>query len=359
VSQTTAVTDAAAPPIADEPLLVRAARGRQGDALPVWFIRQAGRSLPEYQRVRAGIEMLEACQRPDLVAEITCQPVRRHGVDAAIVFSDIMVPLAVAGIDVHIEPGVGPVVAEPVRTAGDVDALPELDPARLDFLVEAIGLIRAEVGTTPVIGFAGAPFTLASYLVEGRPSRDYARTKALMAADPELWDRLCGRLAEISATFLRAQIEAGASVVQLFDSWAGSLAPADYRARVQPHSAHVLSAASAVPRIHFGVGCGELLGAMADAGADVVGTDWRVGLAEASRRAGGRPVQGNLDPVLLQAPWPVVAEHVRAVVRDGARASGHVFNLGHGVPPTTDADVLTRIVELVHAEGPALRGATS
>ncbi|SDT48126.1 uroporphyrinogen decarboxylase [Microlunatus soli] len=340
------------------PLLAAAAR-QQGDRLPVWFMRQAGRALPEYHRARDGVGMLEACARPDLVTEITLQPVRRYGVDGAVVYSDIVVPLRAVGVDLDLVPGTGPVIADPIRDRAGLDRLRPLDPASVDFIAEAIRQLVAELGEqTPVIGFAGAPFTLASYLVEGGPSRDYARTKALMLADPQLWDDLCSRLADIAAEFLAVQIGAGARIVQLFDSWAGSLAPADYRQQVQPHSARVLSRVRelGVPSIHFGVGTGELLPAMAEAGPDVVGADWRVPLAEASRRIGpDHAVQGNLDPALLTAPWPVLADRVRDVIRSGAQAPGHIFNLGHGVPPTTDPDVLTRIVELVHTEGPALR----
>ncbi len=343
----------------DTPTLLAAAAHEQGTALPVWFMRQAGRSLPEYRRVREGIAMLDSCRRPELVVEITMQPVRRHDVDAAIFFSDIMVPVAAAGVDLEIKPGVGPVVAEPIRTAQQVRDLPELDPEAIPDIAEAIRGIRGELSADKaLIGFAGAPYTLASYLVEGGPSKDYARTKALMASDPRLWDELCGKLARISATFLRVQIDAGAQAIQLFDSWAGSLAPADYASRVQPHSGWVLSQVADVPRIHFGVGTGELLAQIGAAGADIVGVDWRVPLDEASRRIGpAYAVQGNLDPALLTAPWEVVAERAREVIRAGARAPGHVFNLGHGVPPTTDADVLTRLVALVHEEGPALRAA--
>jgi uroporphyrinogen decarboxylase len=329
-----------------------------GDEVPVWFMRQAGRSLPEYRRVRAGIGMLESCRRPDLVAEITLQPVRRHRVDAAIFYSDIMVPLAAAGLGVEIVAGTGPVIAEPIRRAADLQQVRPLQTGDLDFVEEAVGLITTELGATPLIGFAGAPFTLASYLVEGGPSRDYARTKTLMISEPALWHDLCRRLGDLSATFLEAQVAAGAQAVQLFDSWAGSLSAADYLRYVQPHSADVLERVRrlGVPTIHFGVGTGELLELMASAGADVVGVDWRLPLAEASARLGGSyAVQGNLDPALLGAPWPVLAELVRRVLRSGAQAPGHVFNLGHGVPPDTDPDVLTRIVELVHSEGATLR----
>ncbi|NYI72598.1 uroporphyrinogen decarboxylase [Naumannella cuiyingiana] len=347
----------------DDSSLVRAATGRQTDGpVPVWFMRQAGRSLPEYRAVREGTTMLESCRRPELVAEITLQPVRRHGVDAAIFFSDIMVPLAAAGIDLDIVPGTGPVIAEPIRDLAAVRALPELDPGALGFVTEAVGALTEQLGSVPLIGFAGAPFTLASYLVEGGPSRDHARTKALMAAEPRVWAELCEKLARMSATFLATQAAAGAAAVQLFDSWVGSLAPADYREHVAPHSAAILAQIGrehpGVPRIHFGVGTGELLSDMAAAGADVIGVDWRVPLAEAARRTGGGyAVQGNLDPALLGAPWPVLAERVRRVIRSGAHAPGHIFNLGHGVPPQTDPAVLTRIVELVHAESAQLRAA--
>ena len=325
----------------------------------MWFMRQAGRSLPEYRKLRAGIAMLDSCARPDLVAEITCQPVRRYGVDAAIFYSDIMVPLKAAGVGLDIVAGTGPVIEHPIRTRSDLDQVRPLHPEQLDFVAESVRLASAELGRTPLVGFAGAPFTLASYLVEGGPSRDYARTKSLMLADPGLWHELCGRLAQISGTFLEVQVRAGASVVQLFDSWVGSLPVADYRDHVQPHSAGVLERAGrlGVPRIHFGVGTGELLKRMGEAGADVVGVDWRVDLAAASRRLGGRyAVQGNLDPALLSAPWPVVASRARAVLASGAAAPGHIFNLGHGVPPSADPDVLARVVDLVHAESAEIRG---
>ena len=293
--------------------------------------------------------MLDACFTPDLVTEITLQPVRRHGVDAAILYSDIVVPLRAAGVDLDLVPGTGPVIAHPVRTAADVDALPTLDPAQVEPVAVAVRQLVAALGDTPLIGFAGAPFTLASYLVEGGPSKDHAATKALMHGDPGLWRALLERIAAITTTFLAVQMAAGVSAVQLFDSWAGSLALADYTASVAPHSAAVLGALEGVPRIHFGVGTGELLAAMGEVGAEVVGVDWRVPLDEASRRIGPhRAVQGNLDPALLGAPWPVVQAAVREVLERGRAAPGHVFNLGHGVPPGADPAVLTRIVELVH-----------
>lgn len=349
----TAVADAApssVPSPADSDL-VRAARGLPVRRTPVWFMRQAGRSLPEYRALRAGTGMLQACQDPDLVTEITLQPVRRHGVDAAILFSDIVLPLVLAGVDVDIAPGVGPVIARPVRSAADVDALPALEPDRLDFLATAVRRLVAELGTTPLIGFAGAPFTLATYLIEGGPSKEHARTKAFMYAEPEAWRRLLDRLAVSAATFLAIQVDAGAAAVQLFDSWAGVLSAADYAQRVLPHSRAVFDGLGGrdVPRIHFGVGTGELLALVGDAGADVVGVDWRVPLDEAARRVGpGRSLQGNLDPAVLLADRATVDREVRRVVAEGRAARGHVFNLGHGVLPDTDPGVLTSVVELVH-----------
>lgn len=334
-----------------ESTLVRAARREPVSHTPVWFMRQAGRSLPEYRAVREGIGMLESCRRPELVTEITLQPVRRHGVDAAIFFSDIVVPLAAVGVDLDIVAGVGPVVAKPVRTRADLDRLPELTADHVSYITEAVRMLVTELGPTPLIGFAGAPFTLASYLVEGGPSKNHEHTKALMHGDPELWHDLCGRLAQISGTFLDVQAAAGASAVQLFDSWVGALPRADYQRFVAPHSAAALAAVTArdVPKIHFGVGTGELLTAMGEVGADVVGVDYRVSLTDALARLGDRyAVQGNLDPALLFAPWPALEAKVRAIVEEGRSAPGHIFNLGHGVLPDTDPEVLTRVVELVH-----------
>ncbi|HVQ95628.1 MAG TPA: uroporphyrinogen decarboxylase [Mycobacteriales bacterium] len=332
---------------------LRAARGLPVPHRPVWFMRQAGRSLPEYRAIRARVGMLEACRTPELIAEITLQPVRRHGVDAAVLFSDIVLPLLAAGVDLDIVPGVGPVIAQPIRTEADLDRLRPLAPADVSYIDAAVRELVRELGGTPLVGFAGAPFTLASYLVEGGPSRDHARTKALMHGQPQLWSRLLGRLAEITATFLRVQIEAGASAVQLFDSWVGALSAADYAASVLPHSMDVLAGLSRldVPRIHFGVGTGELLALLGQAGADVVGVDWRVPLDEATRRVGpGRALQGNLDPALLLADWPVLAREAHRVLDQGRAAPGHIFNLGHGVLPETDPDVITRLVDLVHGE---------
>ncbi|GDY32949.1 uroporphyrinogen decarboxylase [Gandjariella thermophila] len=346
--------------LSEAPLLA-AARGDVPARIPVWFMRQAGRSLPEYRRVREGVPMLQACLTPDLACEITLQPVRRYGVDAAILFSDIVVPLSAAGVDLDIVPGTGPVVACPVRTAADVAALPTLAPDRVEPVAQAVRLLVRELGDTPLIGFAGAPFTLASYLVEGGPSRHHERTKALMHADPKTWHALLDHLADLTLAFLRMQVAAGVDAVQLFDSWAGALSERDYREFVLPHSAKVLGglAGTGVPRIHFGVGTGELLVAMREAGADVVGVDWRVPLDEAARRLraaapdGPVPVvQGNLDPALLLADWPVVEREVRRIVAEGRAAGGHVFNLGHGVLPETDPDMLARVTELVHDLAP-------
>jgi uroporphyrinogen decarboxylase len=346
------MTRTQSPPTAST--FLRACRAEPVEHTPVWFMRQAGRSLPEYRAVRADVPMLEACRRPDLVCEITLQPVRRHGVDAAILFSDIVVPLAAAGVDLDIAPGVGPVVARPVRAIEDVEAIAALEADQVGFIAEAVQLVVRELGPTPLIGFAGAPFTLASYLVEGGPSRTHAKTKTLMYAAPDLWHALCTRLADITSTFLRAQARAGVAAVQLFDSWAGALSEADYRRFVQPHSAAVLGGLASefpdLPRIHFGVGTGELLVAMAEAGADVVGVDWRTPLDTANARLASRhTLQGNLDPCALLAPWDVVETEVRRTLREGAAAPGHIFNLGHGVLPETDPDMLTRVVDLVHS----------
>jgi len=336
---------------APDAIFVRACRGEPVPYTPVWFMRQAGRSLPEYKAARAGIPMLDSCRRPELVAELTMQPVRRHGVDAAILFSDIVVPLAAAGVGVEIVAGVGPVVAAPVRDAAAVASIRELTAADLHYVTEAVRLLVKELAGTPLIGFAGAPFTLASYLVEGGPSRHHEHTKALMYGEPRLWHELCARLAQITLEFLRVQVAAGVSVVQLFDSWVGALSDVDYRRYVLPHSATVLRglAETGVPRIHFGVGTGVLLPAMAQAGADVVGVDWRTPLDEAaSVLPDGVAVQGNLDPAVLFAPWEVIQAQVRRILTEGRSAHGHVFNLGHGVLPETDPGVLTRVVDLVH-----------
>ena len=332
--------------------LVRAARGDRPAIPPVWFMRQAGRSLPEYRESRAGTEMLDACLDPALAAEITLQPVRRHGVDAAVFFSDIVVPVLLAGVGVKIVPGRGPVLDEPVRTASDVLNLRPIDPAALDPIREAVRIVVAELGATPLVGFGGAPYTLASYLVEGGPSKEQLRTRALMRTDPHTWATLLNWCADVTGAFLRAQVESGASVVQLFDSWAGSLSRNDYQRRVSPHSRRAFDALRGldVPRIHFGLGMGDMLDLLPGIGADAVGIDWRLPLDVANERLGGRvALQGNIDPAMLQAPWPVLAAHVEDVIDRGAAAPAHIVNLGHGVPPETDPTVLTRIVEFVHA----------
>jgi uroporphyrinogen decarboxylase len=337
-------------PCLGDSVLLRACRGEPVPYTPVWYMRQAGRSLPEYRRLREGVGMLESCMRPELVVEITLQPVRRYGVDAAIFFSDIVLPLKAAGVDLDIVPNVGPVVAHPVTTLADVAAIPDLTPDTVPFVTEAVRSLVSELGDIPLIGFAGAPFTVASYLVEGGPSKEHARTKAMMFGAPEVWDALMRKIASISAAYLEVQVAAGASAVQLFDSWAGALSPGDYARYVLPYSAAVLTRAGAlgVPRIHFGVGTGELLGLMGSAGADVVGVDFRVPLEEGVRRVGGRAVQGNLDPSLVFAPTEVMLERAAEVLEAGRSAPGHVFNLGHGVLPATDPDQLARLTDFVH-----------
>ena len=347
---------------ADSPLL-RAAAGAAVPHTPVWFMRQAGRSLPEYRKIREGIGMLDACSTPDLVVEITDQPVRRHHVDAAILFSDIVVPLRAVGIDLDIVPGVGPVVAHPIRHAHDLTALRDLTEADVTPVLTAVRMLTSPsgpLGGTPLVGFAGAPFTLASYLIEGGPSRDHARTKALMYSEPQVWHDLAARLARIAGAFLRMQVLEGASAVQLFDSWAGALPAADYAELVLPHVVAALSAvddlveAHGVPRVLFGVGTGELLDEMSQAGSEVMGVDFRVALDDAAGRVRpGAALQGNLDPAVAMASPEVVERRVDAVLAAARRAGrGHIFNLGHGVLPQTDPDVLTRIVERVHAAGP-------
>ncbi|WP_166868326.1 uroporphyrinogen decarboxylase [Salinibacterium sp. ZJ70] len=334
--------------------VIRALRGDRPARTPVWFMRQAGRSLPEYRESRAGVDMLDACLTPELAAEITLQPVRRHGVDAAILFSDIVIPVLLAGVDVKIAPGRGPVLEDPIRSASDVLRLRPLDPEALEPIREAVRLVVAELGETPLIAFGGAPFTLASYLVEGGPSKDQLRARSMMYADPHAWASLLNWCADVTGAFMRAQVEAGASAAQLFDSWVGSLSVRDYQRRVAPHSKRAFDALRGldVPRIHFGVGSGEVLHLLPGIGADAVGVDWRLPLDVANERLGGRvPLQGNIDPALLFAPWRTLHAHVEDVLDRGREAPAHVVNLGHGVPPETDPDVLTRIVELVHARG--------
>jgi uroporphyrinogen decarboxylase len=341
-----------APRLADSAFL-RACRREPVPYTPVWFMRQAGRALPEYRALRRGVSMLDSCTRPDLVTEITLQPVRRLGVDAAVLFSDIVLPLKAVGVGLDIKPGVGPVVDEPFRGPADLARLRPLEPDEdVPYVAESVRLLVKELDV-PLIGFAGAPFTLASYLVEGGPSKTHAKTKALMYADPAAWTDLTDRLADIVLASLRAQVHAGAAAVQLFDSWAGALSAADYETYVLPASRRIFAGLAdlGVPRIHFGVGTGELLHLMAGAGADVVGVDFHVPLDEGARRIGeGKAVQGNLDPAVCLAPWDVVAARTRDVLARAHSTEGHVFNLGHGVLPETDPDVLRRVVDLVHEE---------
>lgn len=431
------------PPHSPQPALLAALNGQRPARTPVWFMRQAGRSLPEYRQLRAQVNlpMLEACLNPQVVAQATLQPVRRHGVDAAIFFSDIMVPLRLAGVDVEIKPQVGPVLSTPIRTRDDVERLlgcgfgqgtwvshdgaTHQGAEGVAALREAIALILSELGTptqapqpgapqqgapqplaqaqavrptqsadpaqtqpapveqptaaasatmpqasqqaqaqpadwTPLIGFGGAPFTLAAYLVEGKPSRDHLAARSLMHADPPTWDLLMRWCAQVTGDFIALQISCGASAAQLFDSWAGSLSPTDYRERVAPYSALAIARAreaispttgKAAPLIHFATGSARLLPQMLAAGAQAVGVDDRTELDWAIDQLGGScPVQGNLNPALLTAPWPVIEQAIVECLRAGRQAPGHVFNLGHGVPPTTDPAVLTRIVEFIHKE---------
>jgi uroporphyrinogen decarboxylase len=334
-----------------------AATGRKPSRVPVWFMRQAGRSLPEYRALRAKSTMMQACFDAELITEITLQPIRRHGVDAAILFSDIVVPLRASGIELDIVPDVGPVVDHPVRTVADVKAMKILELQQVAPIAQAVTQLVSELGDVPLIGFAGAPFTLASYLVEGGPSRNHERTKAMMLGEPTTWHALMTTLTDVTIAFLQTQLDAGVDAIQLFDSWAGTLSLADYRSYVLPHSSRVFSAlaGTGVPMTHFGVGTAELLGAMSQAGATVVGVDWRTSLTDAAARVQpGIALQGNLDPVVLLAGFPVVERAVRAVVEDGRRAvdagaAGHVFNLGHGVLPGTDPSVITDAVALVHS----------
>ncbi len=348
----------AAPPGApgDSPFL-RACRGEPHDRVPVWFMRQAGRALPEYRAVRERHSFEQVVHTPELAAEVTLQPVRRYRPDAAILFSDIVTPVQAMGLGVTIQPGVGPVVDRPLRTREDVDRLRQLEPdVDMPFVLETVSLLVAELDV-PLIGFAGAPFTLASYLVEGRPSKSYTRTKALMLSDELTWHRLLDRLASITIASLRAQVARGAAAVQLFDSWAGALSPDDYERAVLPHSRRVFEALAdlEVPRIHFGVATGELLGLMAQAGADIVGVDWRVPLDVARQRVPeGVGLQGNLEPAVCLAPQPTVEARVADVLARAGGRPDHIFNLGHGVLPETDPGVLEHVVEVVHETGRVL-----
>jgi uroporphyrinogen decarboxylase len=333
-----------------DPLLVRALRREHVESTPVWFMRQAGRSLPEYRELRERHSFFEVANAPELCAEVTLQPVRRHGVDAAVLFADIVTPVLAMGIDVELVEGVGPVVAEPVATAADVERLRPPDPEQAyASVLEAVRIVRGELAADQaLVGFCGGPFTVAGYLVEGKPTRDFGRVKELMYREPGVWHALMERLADGFAAYVAAQAAAGADVIQLFDSWVGVLSVADYEEFVAPYSARVLAAVDA-PTIHFGTGTTHLLPAMAAVGGDGIGLDWRVPLDEGWAAVGlDRAVQGNLDPAVLRGPWPRAEVAARDVLARAGGRPGHVFILGHGVLPGTDPDALTRLVELVH-----------
>ncbi|MFV8381368.1 uroporphyrinogen decarboxylase [Corynebacterium hindlerae] len=335
--------------------LLDAIAGKTPSRTPVWFMRQAGRSLPEYRQVREGIPMLDSCFMPELLAEITLQPVRRHDVDGAILFSDIVVPLKAAGLPIDIVPGRGPVLADPIRTIEDVNNLPILD-TDVPEVQEGIRIIQEELTEQQtLIGFAGAPFTLASYLIEGGPSKNHEKTKAMMHAEPEVWHALMQRLTPTIINWLRGQIDAGIEAMQLFDSWAGYLTERDYREFVLPYSAEILASVKDIPRIHFGVGTGEILGAMSEAGAEVMGIDWRVPLGLAAKRVQAKVLQGNLDPAILFAGTEAMTREINRIKSEAAAAIeagdaiGHIFNLGHGVMPSTDPDAITEAVRIIHS----------
>ncbi len=335
----------------DSPFLA-ACRSEPHDHTPVWFMRQAGRSLPEYRKIRGEGSILDAIKDAELSAEITLQPVHRYNTDAAILYSDIVVPLHALGFGVEIQPGIGPVVENPFRSIEDLKRLRPLDPdSDTPYVLETIQLLVEELAV-PLIGFAGAPFTLASYLIEGAPSRTYTKTKALMMNDPELWDSLMSRLVEIVISSLRSQISAGVSAIQLFDSWAGALSPSAYERFVLPYTKEIFSSIQneEVPTVHFGVGTGEILHLMASAGSSVMGVDWRTPLDVARDRLGSEvALQGNLDPAICFASENAISTEVRNILEKNAGHPGHIFNLGHGVLPETDPKVLERIVEQVHS----------
>ncbi|MFT4245103.1 MAG: uroporphyrinogen decarboxylase [Micrococcaceae bacterium] len=333
--------------------IISAYQGRKPSRKPVWFMRQAGRSLPEYHEARKGVAMLDACLQPELAAEITMQPVRRHDVDAAIFFSDIVTPLKLAGVNVDIVPGVGPVIENPVKTASDVKKLPNIDAVDFTKIQDAIKIITKGLGDKPLIGFAGAPFTVAAYLIEGKSSRNHLAPRTMMHADPKSWKALSTWMAELSGAFLQAQIEAGVSAVQLFDSWAGALGLKDYEKFVAPASSITFDkvAKYGVPKVHFGTGTSELLVAMKNCGADVMGVDYRLQLQEANKRLGGStPLQGNIDPAFLAAGKEALFAHTAKVIEQGKSAPGHVVNLGHGVPPSTDPQLITDLVAFIHEQ---------
>jgi uroporphyrinogen decarboxylase len=339
---------------------LRAVRRQPVDATPVWFMRQAGRSFQGYRQLRERYGILELAKTPELCAEVTLMPVRDLGVDAAVMFADIMLPLEPMGVGLRIEPEVGPIIDRPIRSAADVRALRPFEPEGVSFTLEAIRLVRRELdGTAGVIGFSGAPFTLACYLIEGRPSREYATAKAFMYREPEAWHDLMARLSGMAIDYLRAQVDAGAQVIQLFDSWVGGLGPADYETYVQPHVRRIFEAIPA-PTIHFATGAGALLERLAAAGGDVIGVDHRVSLADAWRRIGpDRGIQGNLDGARVVAGWDAAREGAIRVLDEAAGRPGHVFNLGHGVMPQSDPDVLRRLVDFVHERTAAAAGAAA
>lgn len=347
------LSDVPLAPPTEAPFLA-AARGRAAAHTPVWFMRQAGRSLPEYRAVRGSGSILEAIRQPDLSAEITLQPVRRHGVDAAVLYSDIVVPAHAVGFGIDVAPGTGPVAEHPFRSRADLDRLRPLEPTDIEYVTKTVELVVADLPpTVPVLAFAGAPFTVASYLIEGRPSRDYVNTKALLHTDPALWHDLMERLADSAIAFVSAQLGSGARAFQLFDSWAGALSPADYAEYVLPHSRRVFTELAErhpdVASIHYGVACDHLLEPMFQAGPTVIGLDWRTSIGSARRRLGAdTPVQGNLDPALVLAGTDVALAGTRAVLADNGGHPAHIFNLGHGVNPATDPGVLTAVTELVH-----------
>ena len=344
-------------PAADRlaPALVRAARRELVDRRPVWFMRQAGRSLPEYRKIRETYDLFTICQNPELCAEVTLQPVRRLGVDGAVLFADIMLPVAFGlGVELQLVDGIGPVIERPIRSMADIDRLQARSPGEaVPFVLETIKLLRRELDSSvAMIGFAGAPFTLAGYLIEGKPSREFLITKTMMYTEPALWDALMTRLSRLVLDYLLAQIDAGAQLVQLFDSWVGCLSPADYRRYVQPHVAGIFKGLRRAdsPSIHFGTGTAGILSLMREAGGDVIGVDWRVDLGEAWRVIGyDRGIQGNLDPAVLLAPWPLIEDGARRVIEAAGGRPGHIFNLGHGVLPASPVEHLQRLVEFVHA----------
>lgn len=343
-----------APPMTGAQRMLAACRREPVDATPVWFMRQAGRSLADYRTLRERYDILTLATTPDLAAQVAIMPVDRLGVDACVLFADIMLPLTGMGVPYTIQPDIGPIIERPIRTEADVDAIRIVDAEEATpYVFETVRILRRELSDrAAVLGFSGAPFTLACYLVEGRPSRDYARAKAMMFGAPKLWHRLMSKITEVMVRYLHGQVEAGAQVIQLFDSWVGALSPAHYQAYVQPYSTRIFQELQplGVPTVHFGTGAASLLELMAQAGSDIVSVDWRMGLDDAWARIGhDRGIQGNLDPAMVLAPWHAVQDGARDVLRRAGGRPGHVFNLGHGVLPQADPDVLARLVDFVHA----------